>query len=191
MTLLSPDKFLSVAYAILRSAVEHRRDILVQTPTFIFNAIIAYLILCAAQFLWQLIRAAGDDQEAKRIAVEDLNAVLRPPLTAKAQKLYKKVQKRIEVGDEVFNHFNHDDYVGWSMHTQSLLLSWLTKSSPWFEEFRQAEKVVSAGALLAPEGPLLRQVAVLYRLIDEINRGRVFVRDAVLDDHSDGLASSK
>lgn len=191
MTLVSPDKALSVIYAILRSAVEHRQNIMSETPSFIFNAVVAYLILCTVQFVWQFTRATSDDQEAKRIAVEDLNAVLRPPLTAKAQSLFGKVQKRIDVGEEIFNHFNHDDYVGWNMHTQSLLLTWLTKGSPWLEEFRQAERLVSAGALLAPERPLLNQVAVLYRLVDEIQRGRVFVRDAVLDDHSDGLAMLK
>jgi hypothetical protein len=187
-TLLSADKSLAVGYAVLRSIVEHRtigwKAMLSQTPQFIFNAIAAYLVLCLLQFGWQIFRAVGDDQEAKRIALYDLNALSSPPLSRKSQRLLDRVQGRIDAAEPIFNHFNNDEYAGWNIHTQALLLRWLTSGSPWFSGFCDAEHV---DRIARQEAPLLNQIAVLYRLIDEVRRGRVFVRDSILSDQDDGL----
>jgi len=188
-TLLSADKFLSVAYAVSRAIVEHRnigwKAMLYQTPEFLFNALVAYLALCFLQFVWQWFRAVGDDQEAKRIALYDLNALSSPPLSRKSQRLLDRVQARIDAGDPIFNQFNRDSYAEWNIHTQALLLRWLSAGSPWFIEFEAAEHVDS---ITRQEAPLINQIAILYRLIDEIRRGRVLVRDAVLNDQDNGAA---
>lgn len=191
-TLRSADKSLAVAYAVLRAIVEHRtvgwKTMLSETPQFVFNAVVAYLILCALQFGWQLFRAVGDDQEAKRIALHDLNALSSPPLSRKSQRLLDRVQARIDAAEPVFNHFNQEDYAGWNIHTQALLLKWLSAGSPWFIEFEAGEHV---DRITRQEAPLLNQIAILYRLIDEIRRGRVFVRDSILNDQDDGLAAMR
>lgn len=101
---------------------------------------------------------------------------------------YRETQEAHRCWRRVFNRFSSDDYVSLKVHTQALLLAWLTKSSHWFVDFCDAEKVPNAKSLHGAEGPLLRQIAVLYQLLDEVQRGRVSVKDAVLDD-TDGLAA--
>jgi hypothetical protein len=148
------------------------------------SAVGAYVVLCVAQFLWKYVKEVGDDQDSKQAGIEDsirqLAKLLHPELSAKAQHAINTLEQRIQEADAVFSKWpvTEEGLSAWTTQTERLLARTIGQGSDWFERF--ANDVREQPSRIEADRNfnhvlLLRRVAVLRDVIDEIKRQRVLV----------------
>ena len=147
-----------------------------------------YALIIAGEFTLKFFQVIGRDQDSKQQGIEDsirqLAKLLHPDVSAKAQRVIHVLEQRIQEADAVFNKWpvTEEGLSAWTIQTEFILARSIGQGSDWFEQFHngvhknpghiQQDRNVSHVLLL-------RRVAVLRDVIDEIKRQRVLVLGAL------------
>ncbi|MBF6568439.1 MAG: hypothetical protein IVW54_06145 [Candidatus Binataceae bacterium] len=145
-----------------------------------------YALIIAGQFTLKFFQVIGRDQDSKQTAIENsirqLAKLLHPELSEKSERAIQVLEARIREADSLFNTspVTEEGLRAWTGQTAYLLARTTGQGSDWFEQF---EKGVCEhpGRIEVDRNQshvlLLRRVAVLRDVIDEIKHQRVLVLD--------------
>ncbi len=144
-----------------------------------------YALIIAGEFTLKFFQGIGHDQDSKQLAIEDsmrrLAKLLQPELSEKAQRAIERLELRIREADLLFNKWpvTEEGLSEWTAQTAIVLTRTIGQGSDWFEQFENGvcEHRIEAGQNQS-HVLLLRRVAVLRDVIDEIKRQRVLVLGA-------------
>jgi hypothetical protein len=143
-----------------------------------------YALIVAAEFTLKFFQVIGRDQDSKQTGIEDsirqLARLLHPDLPAKALAAIEQLEGLIQEADVMFSRrrVSEDEIRDWSDQTSIILGRMIGQGSDWFERFLNGvgEKPDRPTPVRnIPQVLLLRRVAVLRDLIDDIKRQRVLV----------------
>jgi FtsZ-binding cell division protein ZapB len=177
----SADKGLSVLFGILRVLTDKRSmgwsGLESIAPQIIESSIIAYIVLCSGQFLWQYIKGIGHDQDSKQNQIRQLLKMAHPELSEKAQHAIQELEMRIQEVEALFNEPRptEEEFKTWTNKSAAMLGRVLGQGSDWIERFTEGVKAETSQSTALEQTLLLRQVTVLRDVIDEIKRQRVLV----------------
>ena len=146
-----------------------------------------YALILVGEFTFKFFRTIGRDQDSKQAGIEDsirqLAKLLHPELSSKAQRAIDTLEERIREADAVFSKWpvTEEGLSAWTAQTEMTLARTIGQGSDWFERFandvREQPSRIQVDRNLN-HVLLLRRVAVLRDVIDEIKRQRVLVLEA-------------
>jgi hypothetical protein len=142
-----------------------------------------YALIVAGEFTLKFFQVIGRDQDSKQQGIEDsirqLARVLHPELSEKALTAIRNIEARIQKVDDLFSSEwpNPESVTTWTNVTASMLFRVLGQGSDWAISFLDggASPLSDIQSTARGQTKILRQVAVLRDIIDEIKRQRVLV----------------
>jgi len=143
-----------------------------------------YALIVVGEFTLKFFQVIGRDQDSKQKTIEDsirqLAKLLHPELSKKAQRAVEILEQRIQEADVAFNKWpvTQEGLNAWTAQTEMVLARTIGQGSDWFERFENG--VREQPGHIEPDRNLshvllLRRVAVLRDVIDEIKHRRVLV----------------